>query len=125
MPPAPIIIDCDPGQDDALAILLALASPEELEVLAITAVAGNVPLALTHANARKVVELSGRRDVPVHGGCDETLVKTPLVAEPRARSRAGHGVGGARDLPGVGPACDARTHGRGGGEHVLPPALRG
>ena len=60
MPPRPIIIDCDPGQDDALAILLALASPEELEVLAVTAVAGNVPLALTEKNARKIVELAGR-----------------------------------------------------------------
>ena len=81
MPPAPIIIDCDPGQDDALAILLALASPEELEVLAITAVAGNVPLALTQANARKVVELSGRREVPVHAGCERPLVRALVTAE--------------------------------------------
>ena len=64
MPPRPIIIDCDPGQDDALAILLALASPEELEVLAVTAVAGNVPLALTEKNARKIVELAGRSRHP-------------------------------------------------------------
>ena len=54
MPPRPIVIDCDPGQDDALAILLALGSPDELEVLAVTAVAGNVPLALTEKNARKM-----------------------------------------------------------------------
>jgi len=59
-----IIIDTDPGQDDAVAILLALASPEDLEVLAITAVAGNVPLPLTAVNALKMVELAGRRDVP-------------------------------------------------------------
>jgi inosine-uridine nucleoside N-ribohydrolase len=57
--PLPIIIDTDPGQDDAVAILLALASPE-LEVLGITAVAGNVPLALTEKNARKICELAGR-----------------------------------------------------------------
>ena len=55
MSPRPIIIDCDPGHDDALAILLALGLAEELDVLAITAVAGNVPLALTEKNARKVV----------------------------------------------------------------------
>ena len=51
-----IIIDTDPGQDDAVAILLALASPDEIEVLGITAVAGNVPLSLTEKNARIVCE---------------------------------------------------------------------
>ncbi|MCB1378363.1 MAG: nucleoside hydrolase, partial [Alphaproteobacteria bacterium] len=56
--PLPIIIDTDPGQDDAVAILLALASPEEIEVLGITAVAGNVPLTLTAKNARKVCEVA-------------------------------------------------------------------
>jgi purine nucleosidase len=81
MPPRPIIIDCDPGQDDALAILLALGSPAELEVLAITAVAGNVPLALTHANARKVVELAGRADIPVHAGCHRPLARPLVTAE--------------------------------------------
>ena len=58
-PPRKIIIDTDPGQDDAVAILLALASPE-LEVLGITAVAGNVPLPLTQKNARIVCELAGK-----------------------------------------------------------------
>ncbi len=81
VPPRPIIIDCDPGQDDALAILLALASPEELEVLAVTAVAGNVPLALTEKNARKIVELAGRRDIPVHAGCDRPLRRDIVSAE--------------------------------------------
>ena len=57
-----IIIDTDPGQDDAVAILLALASPDEIEVLGITAVAGNVPLSLTEKNARIVCELAGRSD---------------------------------------------------------------
>lgn len=74
-----IIIDTDPGQDDAVAILLALASPE-LEVLAVTAVAGNVPLALTSLNARKVVELSGR-PVPVYAGCDRPLRRDLVTAE--------------------------------------------
>jgi purine nucleosidase len=81
MAPRPIIIDCDPGQDDALAILLALGSPEDLEVLAITAVAGNVPLAMTERNARKVVELAGRRDVPVHAGCERPLVRPLAIAD--------------------------------------------
>jgi purine nucleosidase len=77
----PIIIDCDPGQDDALAILMALGSPEELEVLAITAVAGNVPLALTEKNARKIVALAGRHDIPVHAGCDRPLRRDPVTAD--------------------------------------------
>lgn len=76
-----IIIDCDPGQDDALAILLALGSPEELDVLAITAVAGNVPLKLTENNARKMVALGGRTDIPVHAGCDRPIVRDPVTAE--------------------------------------------
>lgn len=76
-----IIIDCDPGQDDAVGILLALAAPEELEVLGITAVAGNVPLALTQRNARIVCELAGRTDVPVFAGCDAPLSRTLVTAE--------------------------------------------
>ena len=63
-----IIIDTDPGQDDAVAILTALASPE-LDILALTAVAGNVPLVLTTKNARIICELAGRVDIPVYAGC--------------------------------------------------------
>ncbi|WP_116131302.1 nucleoside hydrolase [Tropicimonas sp. IMCC34043] len=81
MPPRKIIIDTDPGQDDAVAILLALASPDEIEVLAITAVAGNVPLALTQRNARVICELAGRSDVPVHAGCDRPLIRQLVTAE--------------------------------------------
>ncbi|TCM85282.1 nucleoside hydrolase [Rhodovulum steppense] len=76
-----IIIDTDPGQDDAVAILLALASPDELDVLGITAVAGNVPLALTQKNARIVCELAGRPDVPVFAGCDRPLKRALVTAE--------------------------------------------
>lgn len=76
-----IIIDTDPGQDDAVAILLALASPDEIEVLGITAVAGNVPLALTAKNARIVCELAGRTDVPVYAGCDRPLGRQLVTAE--------------------------------------------
>ncbi|TCO70474.1 nucleoside hydrolase [Rhodovulum euryhalinum] len=79
--PRKIIIDTDPGQDDAVAILLALASPDELDVLGITAVAGNVPLALTQKNARIVCELAGRTDVPVFAGCDRPLKRTLVTAE--------------------------------------------
>lgn len=76
----PIIIDTDPGQDDAIAILLALASPE-LELLGLTTVAGNVPLALTSRNARMVLELAGRRDIPVHAGADRPLLRELVTAE--------------------------------------------
>ncbi|WP_424986337.1 nucleoside hydrolase [Microbulbifer sp. S227A] len=76
-----IIIDTDPGQDDAVAILLALASPEEIEVMGLTAVAGNVPLSLTARNARIVCELAGRPDVAVHAGCDRPLGRRLVTAE--------------------------------------------
>jgi purine nucleosidase len=78
--PLPIIIDTDPGQDDAVAILLALASPE-LEVLGITAVAGNVPLALTEVNARKICELAGRPDIKVYSGAIRPMVRALVTAE--------------------------------------------
>ncbi|WP_010140832.1 nucleoside hydrolase [Oceanicola sp. S124] len=76
-----IIIDTDPGQDDAVAILLALASPEEIEVLGITAVAGNVPLPLTQKNARIVCELADRPDVKVFAGCEAPLKRKLHTAE--------------------------------------------
>ncbi len=81
-----IIIDTDPGQDDAVAILLALASPE-IELLGITAVAGNVPLDLTQRNARQVVELAGR-DTPVFAGCDAPLAR-PLVTAEHVHGKTG------------------------------------
>ena len=81
-----IIIDTDPGQDDAVAILLALASPEDFDVAGIVAVAGNVPLALTEKNARRIVELAGRTDVPVHAGCVRPMVRP--AAHGRACARA-------------------------------------
>jgi purine nucleosidase len=77
--PRKIIIDTDPGQDDAVAILLALASAE-LEVIALTTVAGNVPLALTQRNARIVLDIAGR-SVPVHAGCDRPMVRKLVTAE--------------------------------------------
>ncbi|MEM7524248.1 MAG: nucleoside hydrolase [Pseudomonadota bacterium] len=89
-----IIIDTDPGQDDAVAILLALASPE-LDVIGVTAVAGNVPLALTEANARKICELAGRPDAMVFAGADRPLQR-PLITAEHVHGKTG--LDGA-DLP--------------------------
>ena len=81
MTPRKIIIDTDPGQDDAVAILLALGSPEDIDLLGITAVAGNVPLPLTQKNARIVCELAGRPDVKVFAGCDAPIKRKLVTAE--------------------------------------------
>ena len=78
--PRKIIIDTDPGQDDAVAILLALASPE-LEVLGLTVVAGNVPLHHTERNARIICELAGRRGTKIFAGCDAPLKRKLVTAE--------------------------------------------
>lgn len=75
-----IIIDTDPGQDDAIAILLAMGSPE-LEIAGLTTVAGNVPLHLTTANALKLCELAGRTDIPVVQGSIRPLVRPLVTAE--------------------------------------------
>lgn len=81
MTPRKIIIDTDPGHDDAFAILFALGSPKELEVVGITTVGGNVPLPLTALNALKVVELAGRPDIPVYAGCPAPMVRPLMTAE--------------------------------------------
>jgi inosine-uridine nucleoside N-ribohydrolase len=75
----PVLIDCDPGQDDAIALLLALASPE-LDLLGVTTVAGNQTLDKTTVNALKVLELAGRTDVPVAAGAERPLVRELAVA---------------------------------------------
>ncbi|MGI9295995.1 MAG: nucleoside hydrolase [Pseudomonadales bacterium] len=77
----PIIIDCDPGQDDAINLLLAMSSPEELQVLGITTVAGNVPLNLTQRNARLMCDIAGCHDIPVFAGCERPLVRKLVTAE--------------------------------------------
>lgn len=89
-----IIIDTDPGQDDALAILLALASPE-VEVLGLTAAAGNVPLSLTEKNIRKICELAGRSDMGVYAGCNQPMAGALVTAE---HVHGATGLDGA-DLP--------------------------
>ncbi len=77
----PIIIDCDPGQDDAVALFLALSSPEELAVLGITTVAGNVPLELTQRNARMMCDIAECTDVRVFAGCEKPMVRDAISAE--------------------------------------------
>ncbi|MFC1777804.1 nucleoside hydrolase [Pseudomonadota bacterium] len=76
-----LIIDCDPGQDDAVMLLLALACPDEFDILGITTVAGNVPLDLTQRNARIMCELAERTDVPVYAGCDKPMRHELITAE--------------------------------------------
>jgi inosine-uridine nucleoside N-ribohydrolase len=75
----PILLDCDPGHDDAIALLLALGSPE-LELRGVTTVAGNQTLQKTTANAIRVLEYVGREDIPVAAGADRPLVRDPYVA---------------------------------------------
>ncbi len=77
---AKIIIDCDPGQDDAINLLMAFAAPEALDVLGVTAVSGNLPLAVTERNIRILCELAGRTDVPVFAGCTRPMVLEPVHA---------------------------------------------
>ncbi len=79
--PKKIIIDTDPGQDDALAIMLACASPEDLEIVGVIAVAGNVPRHHTLNNARKILELAGRPDVPLYGGSEAPMRRKLETAE--------------------------------------------
>lgn len=76
-----IIIDCDPGQDDAVALFLAMASPDAFDILGITAVAGNVPLPLTQRNVRQMCDIAGRSDIPVFAGCDRPMVRELITAE--------------------------------------------
>lgn len=76
-----LIIDTDPGADDVVALLLALASPQELNVRALTTVAGNVRLDKTSRNARLAREWAGREEVPVYAGAPKPLMRTPIYAE--------------------------------------------
>lgn len=86
-----LIVDCDPGIDDAIALLLAFAHPE-LNVLGISTVAGNLPLETTTTNARKICDLAGR-SLPVFAGCARPLVVPPLYAD---QVHGASGLGGAQ-----------------------------
>ena len=102
MTPTPIILDCDPGHDDAIAILLAVASPE-LDLRAVTTVSGNQTLDKTTNNALRVLELAGRSDIPVYAGADGPFVRQRDVA---AHVHGESGLDGP-DLPQ--PAQSAQT----------------
>jgi len=78
--PRDLIIDTDPGADDVVALLLAMASPEELKIRAITTVAGNVRLEKTSRNARLAREWAGREEIPVYAGAGRPMVRTPIYA---------------------------------------------
>ncbi len=101
-----LILDCDPGVDDALAILLALASPE-LALEAVTCVAGNVDLDRTAANALRVLDLAGRGDVPVHAGCARPLMRR--VGVDAAWVHGDDGLGGIELPPPAGPLADGHA----------------
>ncbi len=79
MTPTPIIIDCDPGHDDAIALLLAVASPE-VELIGVTTVAGNTTIDKTTNNALRVLELAGRADIPVYQGAERPFIRKQDVA---------------------------------------------
>jgi purine nucleosidase len=76
-----VIIDTDPGLDDAVAILFALAAVDELEVLGIVAAAGNLPLFETERNARRICALAGRPELPIYAGCERPLVRPLATAD--------------------------------------------
>jgi purine nucleosidase len=98
-----LIIDADPGKDDAVAILLALAAPEAFHLLMISAAAGNVGIAHTSANARRLCELAGRSDLPVHAGCPRPILR-PLRTV--AEVHGADGLSGAGLPPPSMPASD-------------------
>ena len=100
-----IILDCDPGRDDALAIAMALASPAEIEIAGITAVAGNVPLELTFRNARFICELCGFPELPVHAGADRPVVGAPVSATRH------HGESGLEGVEVTMPVEPVESHG--------------
>ena len=81
MPTHRVFIDCDPGVDDCIALMAALGSPADIELLGIGVVAGNVPVATCAKNAAAVLALAGRPDLPLHVGCPRPMVVLPEFAE--------------------------------------------
>lgn len=95
-----VILDCDPGVDDAISLLVAMASPEALEILGITTVGGNVPLDVVTGNACAVRSFAGRKDIPVLAGCPRPLVRPQVLADHvHGESGLGTGVLARCDLP--------------------------
>lgn len=93
-----IILDCDPGHDDALAILLALSSPNEIKCLGLTISAGNVSLELTSENALRVLSLVNNQEIPVYKGCPKPLVSQLVTAE-HVHGESGLDTGSGTSLP--------------------------
>ncbi|WP_281979153.1 nucleoside hydrolase [Pseudorhizobium flavum] len=91
MKSVPIIIDCDPGIDDTIALLTAFVSPE-LEILGITPVCGNQPLERTVRNALQVCELGGRPEIPVHAGCFRPMLRDPIYGQFHGKTGLGNTV---------------------------------
>lgn len=91
MPEHKIILDCDPGVDDALALMLAIAAPEAIEILGITTVAGNVSFENVTRNAQGLLALAGRTDIPLYAGCSRPLMQK---IGRRASVHGEHGLGG-------------------------------
>jgi purine nucleosidase len=112
MAPRRIILDCDPGVDDALAMLLAFAAPEAVKVEAITTVIGNVMLPQTTANALRILDLAGRTEIPVYAGCPR-----PIMA-PIERKKSVHGGDGLGDIGLPAP------RGRASSEHAVDAIIR-
>ena len=86
LPPRPpgsqrLIIDTDPGQDDAIALLMALAAPDRLDIRALTVSVGNLPLAVTEKNTRIVRDWARRPEIPVYAGSPRPLVRDPIFAD--------------------------------------------
>ena len=108
MKPERIIIDCDPGHDDAVAILMALGAPDTFDVIGVTTVSGNAAVVLTEDNARRICLLAGRPDVPVYAGCSRPMVLGPSDATEF------HGKSGLDGLPARGtldyPLSERRIH---------------
>ncbi|MFB9950255.1 nucleoside hydrolase [Rhizobium puerariae] len=101
-----IILDCDPGVDDALALMLALAAPEKIDLAGVTTVAGNVPLESTTGNARGLLALAGRADIPVHAGCARPLMR---AVGHRSIMHGTEGLGGVRLEPDTVPLGSAHA----------------
>jgi purine nucleosidase len=93
MTPRPVILDCDPGIDDAISLLVAMASPDEFNILGITTVAGNVDVETGTTNACGIRELAKRNDIPIYAGCPRPLVNEPVFAE---HIHGDTGLGGCR-----------------------------
>jgi purine nucleosidase len=91
MTPIPIIVDCDPGIDDTIALLTAFVSPE-LEILGITPVCGNQPLERTVRNALQVCELGQRTDIPVYAGCFRPMLREPIYGQFHGKTGLGNTV---------------------------------